>query len=83
MDSIESEIEEIIREKSGMDFGNLLRLTPMERGPSGRIVRLQIAGSKITLTIGKELEIRRLRCELNRNSRKTIKKGNRKCLTEY
>ncbi|HEX7534309.1 MAG TPA: SpoIID/LytB domain-containing protein [Syntrophales bacterium] len=54
-----AELEEIIREKSGMDFGNLLRLTPLERGPSGRIVRLQIAGSKITLTIGKELEIRR------------------------
>jgi SpoIID/LytB domain protein len=53
------ELEEIIREKSGMDFGNLLRLTPIERGPSGRIVRLQIAGSKRTLTIGKELEIRR------------------------
>jgi stage II sporulation protein D len=54
-----AELEEIIREKSGTDFGNLLRLTPLERGPSGRIVRLQIAGSKITLTIGKELEIRR------------------------
>jgi SpoIID/LytB domain protein len=53
------ELEEIIREKSGMDFGNLLSLTPIERGPSGRIVRLQIAGSKRTLTIGKELEIRR------------------------
>jgi stage II sporulation protein D len=53
------ELEEIIREKSGVDFGNLLRLTPIERGPSGRIVRLQIAGSKRTLTIGKELEIRR------------------------
>ncbi|MGA2331834.1 MAG: SpoIID/LytB domain-containing protein [Syntrophales bacterium] len=53
------ELEEIIREKSGMDFGNLLRLTPLERGPSGRILRLQIAGSKRTLTIGKELEIRR------------------------
>lgn len=53
------ELEDIIREKSGIDFGNLLRLTPLERGPSGRIVRLQIAGSKRTLTIGKELEIRR------------------------
>ena len=53
------ELEEIIREKSGMDFGNLLSLTPLERGPSGRIVRLKIAGSKRTLTIGKELEIRR------------------------
>ena len=54
-----TELEEIIREKSGIDFGNLLSLTPVERGPSGRIVRLQIAGSKRTLTIGKELEIRR------------------------
>jgi SpoIID/LytB domain protein len=53
------ELEEIIRDKSGMDFGNLLSLTPIERGPSGRIVRLQIAGSKRTLTIGRELEIRR------------------------
>jgi len=53
------ELEEIIREKSGMDFGDLLSLTPLERGPSGRIVRLQIAGSKRTLTIGRELEIRR------------------------
>lgn len=53
------ELEEIIREKSGLDFGNLLSLTPLERGPSGRIVRLQITGTKRTLTIGKELEIRR------------------------
>ena len=53
------ELEEIIRDKSRIDFGNLLRLTPIERGPSGRIVRLQIAGSKRILTIGRELEIRR------------------------
>ena len=53
------ELEEIIHDKSGMDFGNLISLTPLERGPSGRIVRLQIAGSKRTLTIGRELEIRR------------------------
>ncbi len=30
-----AELEEIIREKSGMDFGNLRNLIPMERGPSG------------------------------------------------
>jgi SpoIID/LytB domain protein len=54
-----TELEDIIREKSGIDFGNLLRLTPIERGPSGRIWKLQITGSKRTLTIGKELEIRR------------------------
>jgi SpoIID/LytB domain protein len=52
-------LEEIIREKSGMDFGDLKNIIPRERGPSGRIVRLTIEGSKQTITIGKELEIRR------------------------
>jgi stage II sporulation protein D len=52
-------LEQIIREKSGMDMGNLLNLTPIERGPSGRIIRLKIEGSKKTVVIGKELEIRR------------------------
>jgi SpoIID/LytB domain protein len=52
-------LEEIIREKSGMDFGNIRNLIPAERGPSGRIIRLQIEGSGKCLTIGKELEIRR------------------------
>ena len=54
-----TELEEIIQEKSGMDFGNLLQLTPVERGPSGRIVRLKIEGSEKTVIVGKELEIRR------------------------
>lgn len=53
------EIEEVIRKKSGIDFGELKNLTPLERGPSGRIVRLKIEGSKKTMTVGKELEIRR------------------------
>ena len=34
-------------------------LTPVQRGPSGRIVRLKIQGTKKTLVVGKELEIRR------------------------
>ncbi|MCF0236546.1 MAG: amidase, partial [Bacteroidaceae bacterium] len=33
---------------------------PVERGASGRIVRLKIVGSERSLTVGKELEIRRL-----------------------
>jgi stage II sporulation protein D len=53
------ELAEIIHEKSGIDFGMILDLTAIERGPSGRIVRLKIKGSKHTATIGKELEIRR------------------------
>lgn len=53
------ELEEILREKSGIDFGHLHDLTPIERGPSGRISRLKIEGSKSALIVGKELEIRR------------------------
>jgi SpoIID/LytB domain protein len=53
------ELEAILREKSGIDFGVLHDLVPLERGPSGRIRLLRIAGSKATLAVGKELEIRR------------------------
>jgi SpoIID/LytB domain protein len=53
------ELEEILRSKTGMNFGTLQNITPLERGPSGRIVRLRIEGSEETLIIGKELEIRR------------------------
>jgi len=54
------ELERLIAEKSGMDFGTLLNLVPVQRGVSGRLVRLRIEGTKRTLTVGKELEIRRL-----------------------
>lgn len=53
------ELEEILRERSGFDFGTLNEIRPLQRGPSGRISRLQIIGSKKTMIVGKELEIRR------------------------
>ena len=53
------ELEEILRERSGIDFGTLLRIVPLQRGPSGRIRRLRIEGSRRTVVVGKELEIRR------------------------
>jgi SpoIID/LytB domain protein len=53
------ELEDIIKRKSGMDFGELRDLIPVERGPSGRIYRLKIEGSRKAMMIGKELEIRR------------------------
>ena len=34
-------------------------MIPLERGTSGRIVRLKIVGTKRTMIIGKELEIRK------------------------
>jgi stage II sporulation protein D len=53
------ELEEILREKSGIDFGDLQEIVPLRRGPSGRIRRLKIVGSKKSMVVGKELEIRR------------------------
>lgn len=52
-------IAELIARKSGRDFGAILDLIPMERGKSGRLKKLKIVGSKLTLTIGKELQIRK------------------------
>ena len=54
-----SELEEILREKSGFDFGTLKEIAPLSRGPSGRISRLKIVGTKRSIVVGKELEIRR------------------------
>ena len=53
------ELEAIIKEKSGIDFGTLKEIKPLSRGLSGRIFRLIISGSKKTIVVGKELEIRR------------------------
>lgn len=55
----QEELAELIHRKSGIDFGQILNLVPLERGGSGRIVRLKIIGSQRSLIIGKELEIRR------------------------
>ena len=54
-----TELEEILRQKSGFDFGTLQEILPLRRGPSGRISRLRIVGSKRNMVVGKELEIRR------------------------
>ncbi len=53
------ELSELIRNKSGIDFGNINELIPLERGTSGRIIRLKIEGTLKTMIIGKELEIRK------------------------
>ena len=53
------EISEIVASRSGIDFGSILDLVPVQRTASGRIVRLRIVGTRHTTTIGKELEIRR------------------------
>ena len=54
-----SELSELVCRKSGMDLGRIRDLVPVSVGPSGRIVLLKIVGSKATITVGKELEIRK------------------------
>lgn len=55
----QKELSELILSRSGVDYGDIIDLVPVERGTSGRLVKLKIVGSKKTMTIGKELEIRR------------------------
>ncbi|MFQ6112961.1 MAG: SpoIID/LytB domain-containing protein, partial [bacterium] len=59
------ELEEIIRDKTGEDFGLLIDLIPIKRGVSGRLVELEIVGTKKRFIISKELAIRQA---LSRNT---------------
>lgn len=54
-----TEVSDLVRRRSGMDFGTIRNLVPVERGPSGRLKRLKVVGDKKTMIIGKELIIRR------------------------
>ena len=55
----QEELSGLIHRKTGMDFGPIIDLVPLERGSSGRITKLKIVGVRRSFTIGKELEIRR------------------------
>ena len=59
VDYNQAEISKLVRERSGEDYGDIVDLIPIARGTSGRLYKLKIIGTKKTLTIGKELEIRR------------------------
>ena len=50
---------ELICRKSGIDFGEIRELVPVERSEAGHVVLLKIVGEKRTVTVGKELEIRK------------------------
>lgn len=53
------DLSKLVQERSGIDFGRIIDLQPLDRGTSGRLTRLRIVGTKKTMVIGKELEIRR------------------------
>jgi peptidoglycan hydrolase-like amidase len=59
VDYSQQELGEILLAQLGIDFGQVHSLVALERGESGRIIKLRIVGEKRTLVIGKELEIRR------------------------
>ena len=55
-----AELADIIREKTGTDFGEIVSLHPLKRGASGRIYELEIIGTKHRAVISKELRIRQV-----------------------
>jgi len=55
----QSELSELVKQRTGIDFGLITDLIPVARGSSGRIYRLKIVGTNKTMVIGKELEIRK------------------------
>ena len=59
----QEKVRQLIEQRTEQCFGDIIDLQPVERGTSGRIIRLRIVGTEGQLIIGKELEIRRLLSE--------------------
>ena len=57
------DLSELIERKSGVHIGDILAMEAIERGASGRILKLRIEGSEKVIVVGKELEIRRILSE--------------------
>jgi len=55
----QSELSALLKKRSGINFGEITKLVPVERGYSGRLIKLRIIGTKTSRTVGKELEIRK------------------------
>lgn len=54
----QEQLADLIKRRTGDDYGRIKRLEPVARGTSGRLYKLKIVGEKMTKTIGKELAIR-------------------------
>lgn len=55
----QDELSDLIKRKTLIDFGKILDIRPIKRGVSGRLIEMQIIGTKESRIIGKELEIRK------------------------
>ena len=52
-------LEEIIKRKTGVNIGTFYSIEPIKRGRSGRLIEIEILGSRRNLKIKNELNIRR------------------------
>ena len=55
----QGELSKLVEKKLGAGLGTITDMRPLKRGTSGRICELRITGTKKTIVVGKELEIRR------------------------
>lgn len=53
------EVSSMFAQRSGIDLGLIRELIPIEKGPSGVIKKLKVVGDKGSVTIGKELIVRK------------------------
>ncbi len=53
------ELERILKEKTNVDIGTLYDIVPLHRGHSGRLMEIEILGSRRNLHLKRELKIRR------------------------
>ncbi|MBC7186880.1 MAG: SpoIID/LytB domain-containing protein [Calditrichaeota bacterium] len=58
-----SQIRRTVLAATGQDPGEVTELVPLQRGVSGRIVRLQVKGRNKTVTLSQELNIRKALAE--------------------
>ena len=56
----QEEIHDLICKHLNTEMGSILSLEPLEAGPGGHISMLRVVGQEHTMTVGKELEIRRM-----------------------
>ncbi len=55
----QEELTDLVHSRLSKDIGAVTDLIPLQRGPSGRIFELEIVGTSGSITVGKELAIRR------------------------
>jgi peptidoglycan hydrolase-like amidase len=83
VDYTQEELTEILLARLGIDFGRVHSLLALERGESGRIIKLRIVGEKRTLILGKELEIRRALSRSHLYSSAFVTRAVREHLSDY